>query len=776
MRVIKAMLTRITEESQPGDEPPNSPVMVSEPTSTPDSQHMVIEDEEVEQQVGTSDVDNDFLQPGGSQDEPIVIDSSPPRQKVQRDPPKKLWSIFAPRPMQSNMPAVQRSSKPTPAAPFPSTEMQHVRGPQATYRSSSKFPCRSPRVKSKTVHDAQPGIRQFLHEEDDSAPTILEFDLRPCKSEVEKAVYLDTIPGEHRRSHPAINRLACGNIEGQVSPYQLWTEKWRPKHATEVLGNEKSASYLRDWLQALALEIGDLSSPDEKGKGKGKNAPKGVKRPRIVRAVDKRERKKRRIDSEDEDDSWIVYDDESEEEIPGEDGEEEVDVQLQSNDVNTFELLTNTIILTGPTGSGKTACVYACAEELDWDVFEVYPGIGKRNGASIDNLIGDVGKNHLVRKATTRQGNVNEISNGTLLQGFGFLESAKPNDADSSAGSTPRQSLVLLEEVDVLFKEDSNFWPAVINFLRDCRRPVICTCNGKSARFFSFTCMCAFILRQISDISLVPTSDLPVQNVLVFEPCPPAIAASYLQAVCCREGWQVDREILIRLYEMPYETTSDTPQDAPDLRRTMHRLQLWSCGSHEARDKSHGRQEPLWKSLPKQSEMLSFLDSEKLVCETPCEVKLCTIWINVYTEGCRLRNHVRMIKWAIQFYLKSLAMVTRRSYLMPCEVHVVRLMGTWHGSYAHGGNTRDGWRQRWEGWCQWECWGERRCTRSTRHMCDRWWRERMSRRRGWWRGALGGGGRGTAGGTSGRCVWGTRSGGSCGGKWQYNRMWTNITK
>ena len=452
---------------------------------------MVIEDEEAEQQqVGTPDVDNDFL-PGGSQDEPIVIDSSPPRVKVKRDPPKKLWSIFAPRPMQSNMPAMQRSSKPTPAAPFPSTEMQHVRGSQATYLSGSKFPCCSPRVKSKTVHDAQPGIQQFLHEENDPTPTFLEFDFRPCKSELEKAVYLDTIPEEHRRLHPAIKRLTSGNIEGQGSPLQLWTEKWRPKHAAEVLGNEKSASYLRDWLQALALEIGDLAAPDtsEKGKAKAKNASKGVKRPRVVRAVDKRERKKRRIDSDDEDDSWIVYDDESEEEIPGEDKEE---VQFPSNEANTFELLTNTIILTGPTGSGKTACVYACAEELDWDVFEVYPGIGKRNGASIDNLIGDVGKNHLVRKATTRPGNVDEISNGTLLQGFGFLESAKSNNADS----TPRQSLVLLEEVDVLFKEDSNFWPAVINFLRDCRRPVICTCNGKSPGF-SFTYMCIYLTAEL---------------------------------------------------------------------------------------------------------------------------------------------------------------------------------------------------------------------------------------------------------------------------------------
>lgn len=346
--------------------------------------------------------------------------------------------------------------------------MQHVRGPQTIYSSS------------RTVHKAQPGIRQFLQEGENDIPAFLDFDIRPCTSEADKATYLDMIPEEHKRSHPAIKKSICGNMEGNIPSYQLWTEKWRPKNAAEVLGNEKSASYLRDWLRALALDIGELASPDsdEKGKGKGKKPTKGVKRPRVVRAVDKRERKKRRIDSDDEDDSWIVYDDESEEEGPTE-NEEEQDVKISTNGANTFGQLTNTIILTGPPGSGKTACVYACAEELAWDVFEVYPGIGKRNGASIDNLIGDVGKNHLVRKATTRPGNVDEDLNGY----FGFLESAKLENSSS----IPRQSFVLLEEVDILFKEDSNFWPAVVNFLRDCRRPVICTCNGKSESGFFHT-------------------------------------------------------------------------------------------------------------------------------------------------------------------------------------------------------------------------------------------------------------------------------------------------
>ncbi|EGO27518.1 hypothetical protein SERLADRAFT_446751 [Serpula lacrymans var. lacrymans S7.9] len=70
------------------------------------------------------------------------------------------------------------------------------------------------------------------------------------------------------------------------------------------------------------------------------------------------------------------------------------------------DLLTNTILLSGPPGCGKTAAVYACAEELGYEVFEVYPGIGRRNGASLDSLIGDVGKNHLIQKSSNDEGRI----------------------------------------------------------------------------------------------------------------------------------------------------------------------------------------------------------------------------------------------------------------------------------------------------------------------------------------------------------------------------------
>ena len=77
-----------------------------------------------------------------------------------------------------------------------------------------------------------------------------------------------------------------------------------------------------------------------------------------------------------------------------------------------------------------------------------------------------------------------------------------------------------------------------------------------------------------------------MQSILIFQPCPPPIAASYLQGLCLAEGRLVDRNILLQLcgftrridvFDMPDSPlnplTGSLP--VPDLRRAIHRLQLW---------------------------------------------------------------------------------------------------------------------------------------------------------------------------------------------------------
>lgn len=298
---------------------------------------------------------------------------------------------------------------------------------------------------------------------------------------------------EAHRTHPAIVRISQIGEEAVSDPQKLWADRWHPVRAEEVLGNEQCATFLRNWLGALQLELAPQTENPKDVEGKAAALAKR-KRPRVMRQVSKRCRKKQRIDSDD-DDSWIAEDghvsyheeeDEDEDDLLlGKSREEEeyaprLSRQNSQNEVATFTDLANTIVLSGPSGCGKTAAIYACAEELGWEVFEVYPGIGKRNSANLDNLVGEVGKNHLVSTVHGKEDDgLSKSRFAALLEGKTQSGVGKASDeASTSRTASVNQSLILLEEVDILYAEDANFWPAVKSLIKDCRRPVICTCNG----------------------------------------------------------------------------------------------------------------------------------------------------------------------------------------------------------------------------------------------------------------------------------------------------------
>lgn len=50
---------------------------------------------------------------------------------------------------------------------------------------------------------------------------------------------------------------------------------------------------------------------------------------------------------------------------------------------------------------------------------------------------------------------------------------------DETVQYSKGQSLVLLEEVDILSEQDRGFWSSVGILLNKSKRPIIMTCNGK---------------------------------------------------------------------------------------------------------------------------------------------------------------------------------------------------------------------------------------------------------------------------------------------------------
>jgi flagellar biosynthesis GTPase FlhF len=253
----------------------------------------------------------------------------------------------------------------------------------------------------------------------------------------------------------AITRLLKEALD--VAPVQktgLWVDSYRPMKAQEVLGNESRSTYLRDWLEDLRL-TGIFAGERE------------------VKKIERRKKKLKRtagmddfiVDDDEEEQAWF---DQFRKRTQSEDDLNTDSLLTSLNGTNKEEgrrHLTNAIVLSGPTGSGKTAAVYACAAELGFEVFEVYAGFGKRSGKEVSQAVGDLGRNHMVSSGG--------VGGGATWKG------SKAN-ASSGVKGAPRQSLILLEEVDLLFEEDKGFWSAVVELVSSSRRPVVMTCNGES--------------------------------------------------------------------------------------------------------------------------------------------------------------------------------------------------------------------------------------------------------------------------------------------------------
>ncbi|KAI9286217.1 hypothetical protein BC943DRAFT_14640 [Umbelopsis sp. AD052] len=118
-------------------------------------------------------------------------------------------------------------------------------------------------------------------------------------------------------------------------------------------------------------------------------------------------------------------------------------------------------------------------------------------------------------------------------------------EAPLSEARNPKQSLILLEEVDILYEEDKTFWSSVISLAHKSKRPIVMTCN---------------------DIGLVPYDLLALQTTLYFEL--PSIEATtqYLQLVCIAEGYLIDPSELYYLCLI----------FGQDLRKLLNSLELWS--------------------------------------------------------------------------------------------------------------------------------------------------------------------------------------------------------
>ncbi|GFP58690.1 telomere length regulation protein elg1 [Trichoderma asperellum] len=373
---------------------------------------------------------------------------------------------------------------------------------------------------------------------------------------------IDELAGQKPpKIHPAISRL-YNSLCTQLSAFDKsqcesssWIQKYAPTTAGQVLQPGREALLLSDWLHALRVEsVESGSSEGDKGKGKPK-----------------KKRKKNKLDG-------FVIDSESEEaemdEISDNEGDWAVlpsSALIKKSVMRTVNptskgsnRLKNAIILSGPHGSGKTAAVYAAAKELDFEIFELNSG-SRRSGKDILEKVGDMTRNHLVQHnraeptAIDPEEVANDINSGKQGMMTSFFKpkmNAQPTkpgakqpkqdvEKETKAPSkSQKQSLILLEEVDVLFEEDKQFWATLTSLIAQSKRPFIMTCNNES---------------------LVPIDTLDLHGIFRFSPAPPGPAVDLCLLIAANEGHALQRSAVEALYNSRNN----------DLRATITELNYW---------------------------------------------------------------------------------------------------------------------------------------------------------------------------------------------------------
>ncbi|KAE9370293.1 P-loop containing nucleoside triphosphate hydrolase protein [Stipitochalara longipes BDJ] len=373
------------------------------------------------------------------------------------------------------------------------------------------------------------------------------------------------LPKKTRRpSRPALLPNLYGSIAKSFSAFdygqcetQSWTQKYAPKAADEVLQAGTEAQILKSWLQKSTVQS------VEAGLGAGRPKPSKSEKPV------KRKRKSKTLDNfivstEEEDDDMDEITES--EDCASPNGKRDLlkKTVIRAGDVAAPGKLTNAVLISGPNGCGKTAAVYAVAKELGFEVFEINSS-SRRNGKDILERVGDMTRNHQVHRSSDvptktpvdddeqrmddaladdlksgRQGTMNsffkpkqENKQETKPKPKTTISTKKAAETQKTLFSrTPakkqKQSLILFEEVDVLYKEDTNFWATVHSLIAISKRPIIMTCN---------------------DESVVPILDLTLHAILRFTPPPLDLAVDHMLLVAACEGHVLRREPVKSLYE-----------------------------------------------------------------------------------------------------------------------------------------------------------------------------------------------------------------------------------
>ena len=377
--------------------------------------------------------------------------------------------------------------------------------------------------------------------------------------------------------HPALERL-FHRLRDSSSAFDvgdcecsMWNIKYSPKSSLEVLQSSREMAALRDWLASLTTNAVETSQAFSGISGP--SAPSSSTSTDVAARKTKRKRRKRAeglddflISSDEELTTMHTFSDEDPSAVQTHLAPRSV---IQANDSSASVRQkpgrrTNAVLLSGPHGCGKTAAVNAVAHELGFDIFEINSA-ARRSGKDVLEKIGDMTLNHQVRRRSNASESFVEeaLEYGPHSEGQSSLETffstaPKTKGTPKRSGrvgkiiSQPprpnakkqKQSLILLEEVDILLEDDKQFWETVVDLASQSKRPIIMTCN---------------------DETLVPLDDLSLHAIFRLRQPPADLTVPFLLAVAALEGHLIGHDAVLSLYRA----------SGHDLRASLTELNFW---------------------------------------------------------------------------------------------------------------------------------------------------------------------------------------------------------
>ncbi|XP_070141733.1 enhanced level of genomic instability 1 isoform X1 [Drosophila kikkawai] len=210
------------------------------------------------------------------------------------------------------------------------------------------------------------------------------------------------------------------------------------------------------------------------------------------------------------------------------------------NDSSSVGVNSNTMVLVGPSSSGKTNAVFALANDMNFNVLEINAGM-KRTGKKLIQELQEATQSHQIRKDSKAAGSGSSQQLLQKLQKSGLKAKAKVVEPPSEE----RKSLILIEDADIVFDNmDAGFTDAIYTLAASSKRPVIVVATDPNS---------AHLQR------------LMQQNQIHFQ-APNALNISrFLAVLSLMENCPIELDELISLYLY----------NAQNLRKTLMELQFY---------------------------------------------------------------------------------------------------------------------------------------------------------------------------------------------------------